>query len=277
MQVVVTGISGFIGSRLAPALAARGHQVRGVARDAITDPAAYAGCDAIVHLANIAHGKVARERLWDVNVRLTRTVAEVAVQQRVRRMVYLSSIKASGNETRARAFDGSENPAPVDDYGRAKLDAEHALFRVSGLEAVVLRPPLVYGPGVKANFRALLHAVSHGWPLPFASIGNARSMIYVENLVDAIRHCLEAEQARGQTYLVCDAEPPLSTPELCSALARSLGRPARLFRFPPRLLPGKLTDSLEVDDSGIRNALGWKAPFSREEGLRATARWYLGR
>jgi nucleoside-diphosphate-sugar epimerase len=259
MRILVTGRSGFIGSSLGPFLEARGHEVRGAGREA---PAgAFAGCDAVVHLANIAHARVDEALLRSVNVEGTARVAALAAAHGVRRFVYLSS---------AKAID------PRDAYGRAKRAAEDALLEVKPLEKTILRPPLVYGPRVKANFLALMRAIDRGWPLPLASIRNRRSLVYVGNLCDAIRACLEAPKAPGNTYAVSDGEP-LSTPELCRALGAALGRPARLLPFPPALLPvARLTGSLVVDDAALRGDTGWKPPFTPAEGLRATADWYRG-
>jgi nucleoside-diphosphate-sugar epimerase len=252
MRILVTGASGFIGSHLCPALAAAGHELR----------ASVEGCDAVVHLANIAHTSARPADLHRVNVAGTLAQAQAALAAGARRFVYLSSIKAAH---------------PDDVYGRAKSIAEQGLLQLEGLDAVILRPPLVYGPRVKANFLALMRAVDRGWPLPLASIRNRRSLIYVGNLVDAILRCLEGSVVR-KTYAVSDGAP-VSTPELCRALGRALGRPARLWPFPSallRLAPGlaRLADSLEVDDSAIRESLGWRAPFSFDEGLRRTAEWY---
>ena len=255
MRILVTGAGGFIGSHLCPALAAAGHELR-------TAPE---GCDAVVHLANIAHTSASPAELHRVNVEGTIAQAKSALAAGARRFVYLSSLKAA---------------RPEDAYGRAKSIAEQALLQLPGLEAVVLRPPLVYGPRVKANFLALLRAIDGGWPLPLASIGNRRSLIYVGNLVDAIRRCLDGP-AQGRTYAVSDGAP-VSTPELCRAIARALGKRARLFPFPGALLRlapsvARLAESQVADDAAIRAELGWRAPFSFDEGLRETAAWYRAR
>jgi len=257
MRIFVNGASGFIGSHLCPALAAAGHEL-GVSVE---------GCDAVVHLANIAHTSANPAELQRVNVEGTIAHAKAALAAGARRFVYLSSIKAA---------------QPDDTYGHAKAVAEQALLQMEGLNAAILRPPLVYGPRVKANFLALLRAVDRGWPLPLASVRNRRSLIYVGNLVDAILCCLDVPVLK-KSFAVSDGAS-VSTPELCRAIARALGRPARLFPFPPALLElaggeraRRLTRSLEVDDSAIRSELGWRPPYSFEEGLRATAEWYLTR
>lgn len=252
MRILVTGASGFIGSHLCPALVAAGHQLR----------ASVEGCDAVVHLANIAHTSARPVDLQRVNVEGTLAQAKAALAAGARRFVYLSSIMAA---------------QPEDAYGRAKADAEQALLRLEGLEAVILRPPLVYGPRVRANFLALMRAIDRGWPMPLASIRNRRSLVYVGNLANAILRCIEGRMVR-KIYALSDGAP-VSTPELCRALGRVLGRPARLWPFPPallRLAPGlaRLAESLEVDDRAIREELGWRAPISFDEGMRRTAEWY---
>ena len=249
MRIHVTGLGGFIGSSLGPVLEARGHEVRSDSME---------GCDAVVHLANIAHARADRETLWKVNVDGTAALAEAAAKAGVRRFLYMSSAKAA---------------APDDDYGRAKLAAEQAISKPS---VVILRPPLVYGPRVRANFLALMRAIARGWPLPLASIENRRSLVYVGNLCDAIIACLESPGAAGKTLGVADGAP-VSTPALCRAIGAAVGRPARLFPFPPALLPSeRLTGSLVIDDGELR-ALGWRPPFTMEEGLKRTAAWYLNR
>jgi nucleoside-diphosphate-sugar epimerase len=151
----------------------------------------------------------------------------------------------------------------------------------TGLEVVILRPPLVYGPGVKANFQRLIQAVARGWPLPFGAVRNRRSLLYLGNFVDAIQVCVEHPAAAGQTFLLDDGEP-VSTPQLIRALAAAMGRPARLLPVPPWLLEftgallgrraavARLTDSLWVDSSAIRSRLGWVPPYTLQQGLDAT-------
>ncbi|MSQ48874.1 MAG: NAD-dependent epimerase/dehydratase family protein [Betaproteobacteria bacterium] len=284
MRIVLTGASGFIGSALVPALRTRGHQVVALDRAAVGDIAGFtawpthlAGADAVVHLAALAHAPgVDQERLRAVNVDAALALGKAAAAAGVK-MLLMSTVKVLGEETTQRPFDDSSPLALQDAYGRAKAAAETALRAVSGLALTVLRPPLVYGPGVKANFLALMRAVERGWPLPLSSIKNCRSLVYVGNLAHAVVHCLESPLAVGKTYGVSDGAP-LSTPALCRALGSALGRPARLFPLPPALLEiapsaKKLTRSLVVDDSAIRHELGWTPPHTFEEGLRLTAKW----
>ena len=256
MRVHVTGAGGVIGRHRVPALQRAGHELQ----------PALAGADVVVHLAGIAHRKASDDELQEVNVRLPERLARQAA-----RFVFISSVKVHGERSTA-PFNERSPIRPEDAYGKSKARAEDALRAIAGLRLVVLRPPLVYGPGVKANFLSLMRAVARGWPLPLASIHNRRSLIYVGNLVDAIVRSLDGEG----TYLVSDGDP-LSTPQLCRDIAVALRTRARLFGFPPALLPAKLASSLEVDDGAFRRHAGWQPPFSPAQGLRATADWYLGR
>lgn len=285
MRIVVTGASGLIGRAFCPALAARGHEVVALERAATGDLATFRdwarilqGADAVVHLAAIAHRRgVADAKLRAVNVDVAVALGRAAADAGVR-LIHLSSVKVHGEETRARPFEESSPLAPADAYGRAKADAETGLRAIDGLKLTVIRPPLVYGPGVKANFLRLLRAIARGWPLPFAGVLNRRSLVSSANLADAVTRCAEMPAAIGRTYLVCDATA-VSTPALCRALGDALGTPARLFALPARLLElapamRKLTRSLEVDDGAIRRELGWVQPHSIEQGLRITADWF---
>ena len=285
MRIVVTGTTGFVGRALCPVLAARGHEVAALERGATGDlttfadwPRVLSGADAVVHLAAIAHRRgVDEKRLRAVNVGVSTALGRAAADAGVR-LLFMSTVKVHGEETRAAAFCETSAFAPADAYGRAKAEAEKVLRSIDGLKLTVIRPPLVYGPGVKANFLSLMRAIARGWPLPFARVENRRSLVYSGNLADAVGRCLEAPQAVGRTYLVSDSSA-LSTPALCRALGVALGVPARLFPFPLEWIEivaplRKLTRSLEVDDGAIRRDLAWVPPHSVEQGLRLTAGWF---
>src|SRR6266853_5223042 len=238
MRILVTGASGFVGAVLCRELVASGHAVRAAVRRTgppgaappelqqvpIPDIAAefdrralLDGVDAVVHLAAIAHRSVGSDaELQRVNVDGTVRLAEAAAGL-VRRFVFLSSVKVHGGDSGSGAYEETDALRPEDSYGRSKLEAERALTGIaarSGMELVLIRPPLVYGPGVRANFLRLLGWVDSGLPLPFASVRNRRSLIYLGNLVDAIARCAEHPAARGP-FLVSDEET-VSTPDLVS-------------------------------------------------------------
>ena len=284
MRIAVTGAAGFLGTSVVPALRARAHEVRELNRAVTGDIVTadwrshLAGMDAVVHLAALAHARAADEvRLRAVNVGASVAIGKAAAAAGVR-MIFMSSAKVLGEETAERPFDDASPLAPRDAYARAKAAAEEELRSVAGLRLTVLRPPLVYGPGVRANFLALLGAVARGWPLPLASIANRRSLVGAGNLADAVVRCVEAPRAVGRTFAVTDGAP-VSTPALCRAIGAALGRAPRLFAFPPALLElappaRKLTRSLALDDSAIRRELGWAPPRTFEEGVRLTVEWF---
>lgn len=309
-RVLVTGATGFVGTTLCGLLAARGFAVRMASRrecpsagsksgdftgvrvgdlEAETDwRLALEGCDSVVHLAARAHrsarGPWSDKRTYErLNRDATHRLAQQAAELGVRRFVFVSTAKVNADNGSHERLTERDEPRPGDAYATSKLQAERAIAQIgaqSRMEFVILRPPLVYGPGVKANFLALMRAVERGWPLPLASIKNRRSLVYVGNLADAIARCIEATAAAGRTYFVSDGAP-VSTPELCRALGVALGRPAWLFPFPVRLLElapplRKLIRSFELDDSAIRRELCWSPPYSFEEGIRRTADWYKG-
>ena len=315
MKVLVTGATGFIGRALCAHLLQHGCSVRAASRfgpsagtippgtetariaavDAETDwGEALSGVDAVVHLAARVH--VMRESSPDplgsfrtVNTEGTRRLAAMAAHSGVRRIVYLSSIKVNGEQTTSGPFTESDVPRPDEAYGMSKWLAEQALWEAAdgtSLEVVVVRPPLVYGPSAPGNFNRLLKFVRMGIPLPLGSVRNRRSFMYVENLCDAIRVCLQHPAAAGQTFLLSDGED-VSTPELIRLLSDYLGRRSRLIPFPTSLLEvganllgyrgeaERLLRSLRVDSSAIRQTLHWNPPYSLHEGLRATAEAYL--
>lgn len=292
MRIAVTGANGFVGRALCARLTLDGHAVRAVVRApvrelgsceqlAVGDLAKFRdwsraldGVQAIVHLAGYAHGRGDDVALRAVNVAAAVAAAQAACAVGAH-FLFMSSIKVYG-ETSSAPLRESSPLAPGERYARSKREAENALHAVAGLRLTVLRPPLVYGPEVKANLLALLQAIARGMPLPLASIDNRRSLLYVGNLVDAVGRCLGDARAIGRTYLLADDGAP-STPALCAEIGEALGRSARLFPFPPALLPRKLAGSLEVDDLAIRRALDWRPPFSRQAGLQAMAEWYRGR
>ncbi|HMK14608.1 MAG TPA: SDR family oxidoreductase [Burkholderiales bacterium] len=313
---LITGATGFIGQAACEQLLARGWAVKGTVRSSSQNVAglpagvipcsvdslgpgtdwraALSGIDVIVHLAARVHimKEIAEDSLMEfrqVNTHATERLARMAVQTGVRRLVFLSTIKVNGENTGNRAFTEEDMPNPQDDYALSKWEAEQALKRVAsdtGLDVVILRAPMVYGPGVKGNFLRLLQAVQRGMPLPLASIHNRRSIIFLDNLVEAIIICMTHPQAKSKTYLVCDDEH-MSTRELISRIARALGKSAKLWPFPAELLrfaamlagksseADKLLGSLLVDSSKIRSELSWKPSASLDRGLAETARWFL--
>lgn len=250
------------------------------------------GAQAVIHLAARVHVMTdhAADPLGEfrlVNTDWTERLARAAASQGVRRFVYLSSIKVNG-EQNDRPFSELDPPNPQDPYGLSKWEAEQALARISaqtGMESVVVRSPLVYGPGVGGNFLQLLNIVRRGIPLPLALVQNRRSLLYLGNLVDALVTCVRHVRAAGQTYLVSDGED-LSTPDLIRRLGRAMGVAVRLWPVPLAVLrwvghvAGKqavidrLLGSLQVDSSKIRRELDWQPRYSVDRGLAETAAWY---
>jgi nucleoside-diphosphate-sugar epimerase len=251
---------------------------------------AASGIDAVVHLAARVHvtGDDARTdegRFRAVNVDGAVGLARAAREARVRRFVLASSTTVYGERSGDAAFRESSPPAPTTPYARSKLDGERAVAEAlagSETELVVLRPPLVYGPGAKGNFERLVRLVGRGIPLPLASVRNRRSLLFLGNLVDAIVRTLDHPAAAGRTYNVTDLRD-VSTPELISGIAAALGRRPRLWPCPVGLLRAaaalagrsaelsRLVDDMAVDASSIRAELGWEPPFTLEQGLERSA------
>ncbi len=314
MNILITGATGFIGRRLIQTLLAQTpHRIAVLTRqsaplpdavqpiriDAIDGDTDYGdrltGFDVIVHLAARVH------RLDDthlsaypaykaINTDGTLNLARQAAAAGVRRFIYLSSIKVNGESTTpGHPFRADDPPQPSDPYAISKHEAERALALLSqetGLEYVIIRPPLVYGPGVKANFQRLLGMVRKGLPLPLGAVDNRRSLVSLDNLTSLIRRCLDHPAAANQVFLVSD-DRDLSTAELLRQIAAAMHRTIRLLPFPPGLLAlaarllgredlaRRLLGNLQVDISKTKRLLGWQPVSSVEEGLRETAQSYL--
>jgi nucleoside-diphosphate-sugar epimerase len=302
VKVLITGGTGFVGQLLVRTLQAEGHDVVRAARQARADSIlistvdgntswreALKGCDSVVHLAARVH--VMNDKSTDplrefrrVNVEGTVNLARQAAATGVRRFVFLSSVKVNGEATlEGHPFTADDAPAPADFYGVSKHEAEQALRKIAAdtrMELVIIRPPLVYGPGVKANFESMMRWLARGIPLPLAAVTqNRRSLVALDNLTDLISTCVSHPAAANQTFLVSDGED-LSTAGLLRRMGATLGHPARLFYVPPSLLklgsqlvnkPGvyqRLCSSLQLDITKTRRLLGWTPPVSVDESLR---------
>jgi nucleoside-diphosphate-sugar epimerase len=312
-HVLVSGANGFVGRALVTALALQGHSATRLVRRArggspgaqewVHDGVDFAGAaeawppelrpECAVHLAarvHVMHDSAAdpEAAFRAANVEGTLRLAKACWQNGVRRFVFVSSIKAVAESDNGHPLR-EDDPAHIEDaYGRSKREAEEALSRYgqqTGMEVVIVRPPLVYGQDVRANFLRLMDAIWNGIPLPLGAAHSRRSLIYVGNLADALVRCATDARAAGQCFHVTDGNDPTVT-ELVEAIGRHLQKPARLFPIPASLLrvAGRLTrrsaqverliGSLQVDTTRIRHVLGWTPPFSIDDGLAATASWY---
>ena len=322
-KILITGASGFIGRSLVQALHRKDYIIRttsrslaknmgGLGYDAIehymfdlskddTDyEELFANVDVIIHLAEKVHAvsKPGEDlsKHYKINTRGTEKIAKAASAYGVKRFIFLSSIKVNGERNisdekgKTLAFKESDDPRPQGAYAKSKLEAEDAIRKIcheSKMDFVILRPTLVYGPDVRANFLSLLDVVNKNYPLPLASVKNKRSLIYVGNLVHAISLCVNYSEVANQTYLISDTD--VSVPELVRKIASLLGKRASLFPFPVKYLriigslTGKkqvidrLTNSLIVDNGSLYKDVKWVPPYSFDEGLQATVDWYLHR
>lgn len=307
-SVLVTGANGFIGRAVSVELIRNNYDIRCVVRKPfqlegakiLTIPSLAEqfnwsdllnGVECVIHTAarvHIHNEKATNplEEFRKVNVEGTLNLARQAANSGVKRFIFLSSVKVNGEVSEPNSpFKVEDSPNPQDDYGLSKYEAEQGLFLIgqkSGMEIVVIRPPLVYGPGVKANFASMMNILQRGIPLPFGAIKNKRSMVFIDNLVSLIQLCIGHPLARDHIFFVSDGND-ISTTELLSACAHALNVKARLLAIPQKWLEfgarlfGKkdialrLCGSLQVDISKTRDYLGWIPPVSMTDGLRATA------
>ena len=302
-KVVITGASGFLGSALAGRLHREHYNALGLSRASIAAsfpieqvsslndiqlPARiFDDCAVVVHCAARTH--VMNESIADplsefrkVNVEATKNLARKAAEQGVRRFIFISSIKVNGEQTTRGSFFKADDPAaPQDAYGLSKWEAEQALHAIAvetGMDVVIIRPPLIYGMGVKGNFASMIKLVAKGYPLPLGSVQNKRSLVSLDNVIDLIVTCIESPAAANQVFLAGDGED-LSTSDLLRRVAAAMHKPSRLLPIPPVLLEtgaallGKrpvaqrLLGSLQVDISKAQQLLGWTPPLSVDEGL----------
>jgi len=312
-SILITGANGFIGKALCAELLRQGQYVRGAMRsvrlpienleavstgaiDGETDwTKALLGIKVVVHLAARVHlmkdnAVNPLDEMHKVNVEGAWNLARQAAEAGVQRFIFISSIKVNGEGTLlGRPYTAEDQPAPVDSYGISKFEAEDALRQLAdetGMEVVIIRPPLVYGPGVKANFYSMMQWLNKGVPLPLRGIHNKRSFVALDNLVDLIVTCIDHPAAANRTFLAGDDED-LSTPELLQRMGAALGKPAKLFPMPISLLKtaamllGKremaqrLCNSLQVDISKARDLLGWQPPVRVDDALKKTAADFL--
>lgn len=307
-KVLVTGASGFIGSALCNTLFARDIPFVGAVRKKSMHTQfevgdltpgtrwseALIGCDVVVHLAARVHVMADNSSdplsaFREMNVNMTLNLARQAAEQGIRRFVFVSSVKVNGDETSDRAFTAFDSPAPADPYGQSKLEAENALMELSrrtGLEVVIIRPPLVYGPGVGANFSKLMKLVKAGVPLPFSSIRNRRSIVALDNLVDLLIAATQHPAAPGHTFLVSDNND-ISTPDLMRMISRNMGNNLCLFPVPVSLLSAaaaiagkspeasRLIGSLQVDIRHTMATLDWNPVVDMESAVNRTVAHFL--
>jgi UDP-glucose 4-epimerase len=303
MKIAVTGVTGFIGNHLLKKLSAEKLVIIGRRNVGLPDAMFYQctlsentdfgsaldSVSVVIHCAARAHimNDDAQDPLAEfrkVNTLGTLNLAKQAVAAGVKRFIYISTIKVNGESTAmGSSYKASDNSAAIDPYGQSKAEAEQQLLvlgKSSGMEIVIIRPPLVYGEGVKANFASLMNLVGKGLPLPFRSINcNKRSMVSVYNLVDLIVTCIKEPKAANQIFLVSD-DNDLSTAEMVALMAKVHGKtnlalpiPVWLFNLAAKLLNkkdvvGRLTGSLQLDIEDTKNTLNWKPPYSVEHGFK---------
>lgn len=313
-SLFVTGATGFVGKALLPKLLAKGFLVRALIRKqgSYTSPKidyikindlaetkdltkALLEVDVVIHLAARVHimsenHESPLDEYRGVNVQPTINLARQAASLGVKRFIFISSAKVNGELTsQNKPFRSDDQPSPRDPYSISKMEAENALIRLSketDMEIVIIRPPIIYGPGVKANFLRLIKIIDKGIPLPFGSVQNLRSMVFIDNMLDLIIRVIDHPDASGEIFLVSDDED-VSTKRLINHLSHELGRKARLIRFPERLLSllfkafrksdmsNRLTGSFQLDIMRTKEKLGWNPPVNFEQAIKITIKSYL--
>lgn len=314
-RILLTGASGFVGQKLLAHLVTANLSVVAPSRRPFAVPSAgvanpiiptinrhtdwresLAGVEVVVHCASRVHVMTETESdplaaFRRINVEGAENLARQAAAAGVRRFIFLSSIKVNGEETPPEhPFTADDLPQATDPYGQSKLEAEFELRKIAaetGLEVVIIRPPLVYGPGVKANFLTMMRWIDKGIPLPLGAICNQRSMVGIDNLISLIRVCIDHPAAANQIFLAADGED-VSTPQLLTMIGEALGRPTRLIAVPlswlllgarlfsRQAMISRLCGSLQVDIAKNQAVLGWRPPVPVSQGLKTTARHYLG-
>ena len=312
-SVLITGATGFLGNSLGDALSLAGHySLKAQVRKGVEIPWAeeviqltdfsyiepshniFDGVDAVIHCAARVHvmddtSSDTLNEFRKVNVKGSLNLAKMAAKSGVRRFIFISSIKVNGEGTGGdKVYKADDIPAPQDPYGISKMEAEDGLKQIAadtGMELVIIRPVLVYGPGVKANFLSMMRWLDKGIPLPLGAVHNKRSLVALDNLIDLIKVCIDHPAAANQIFIAADGED-LSTTDLLRRMGNALGTRARLLPVPQRLLitfaaafgkrpvAQRLCGSLQVDISKAQKLLGWKPPLSVDEGLRLVANSY---
>ncbi|CAG9000105.1 MAG: N-acetyl-alpha-D-glucosaminyl-diphospho-ditrans, octacis-undecaprenol 4-epimerase [Candidatus Celerinatantimonas neptuna] len=308
MKILITGMTGFIGSKIAEQATAQGMDVIGQSRNSyhpnlsvkhcsIDEDTNWSEClcdvDYVVHCAAYVHQKKSQfslERYQQVNTEGTLNLARQAAQNGVKRFIFVSSIKVNGEYTdEGKPFTTLLENTPDDPYGLSKFEAEKGLRLIasnSGLDVVIIRPPLVYGPGVKANFKTMMDWVYRKYPLPLGKIHNLRSFVFVDNLADLVMVVLFHHKAVNRTFLVSD-DHDISITTLLNLLAREMNIRAFLWSVPQACLvrclkwfsketiAQKLVYSLQLDISSTKSVLGWRPKYTFEEGIKRTVQAYL--
>jgi nucleoside-diphosphate-sugar epimerase len=307
-KILITGASGFLGTEICNTLRNRGIPFVAAVRDNAKDNQvevgdltsttkwadALSGCDVVIHLAARVHvmhdnTSTSLDAYRAVNVDATMNLARQAVEQGIKRFIFISSVKVNGESTTDKPFSALDLPAPIEPYGQSKLEAECALRKLSketGLEIIIVRPPLIYGPGVRANFLKLMQLVKLGVPLPFGNIQNRRSLVALDNVVDLLILCAYHPYAAGKTFMVSDDED-LSLSNLIALIARSMDKHPIMVPVPANLMmscahlfgkaenASRLFGSLQVDITDTKACLGWHPVESVEMAVEKTVSHFL--